>query len=86
MAEIAIRGRWPDLTVILDMPLAASQQRLNRPKDRIEQRPPEYHQRVRENFLAQAAADPIGYRVIAADRDPAAVHADILAAVLQLGV
>jgi dTMP kinase len=84
VGAIAIRGRWPDLTIILDMPLDQSQQRLNRPKDRIEQRPPEYHQRVRDNFLAQAAADPHCYRVIAAGRDPALVHADILAAVLQL--
>jgi dTMP kinase len=83
VADIAIRSRWPDLTLILDMPLEQSQERLQRPKDRIEQRPLEYHQRVRENFLAQAAADPKRYRVIAAARPAAEVQAEILAAVLE---
>jgi thymidylate kinase len=52
-----------------------------RDKDRIEQRPLSYHQRVRANYLTQAAADPAHYRVIAADRSPDAVFADVLAAV-----
>ena len=38
-------------------------------KDRIEQRPLAYHQQVRENYLAQARAEPERYRVVAAD-DP----------------
>jgi dTMP kinase len=81
VADIAIRSRWPDLTLILDMPLEKSQERLQRPKDRIEQRPLEYHQRVRENFLAQAQADPGRYRVIGAARAEGEVHREILAAV-----
>jgi dTMP kinase len=81
VAEIAIKGRWPDLTVLLDMPASASLARVNRAKDRIEQRPMEYHERVRQNYLAQAAADPARYRVVRADRDPEAVHADVWAAV-----
>jgi dTMP kinase len=81
VADIAIRGRWPDLTVLLDMPAAESLARVNRAKDRIEQRPLEYHEQVRRNYLAQAEADPARYRVIRADRDPQAVHADVWAAV-----
>ena len=84
VAEIAIRGRWPDLTVLLDMPPAASLARVSRAKDRIEQRPIEYHERVRQNYLAQADADPARYRVVRADRDPQAVHADVWAAVAPL--
>ena len=52
-------------------------------EDRIEQRPMEYHEQVRRNYLAQAEADPT-YRLIAADRDVAAVHGDILHAVQSL--
>ena len=81
VAELAIKGRWPDLTVLLDMPPAASLARVNRAKDRIEQRPMEYHERVRQNYVAQAAADPTRYRVVRADRDPEAVHGDVWAAV-----
>src|SRR4051812_26397629 len=54
VAETAVRGRWPDLTVLLDLPAAASLARVKRAKDRIEQRPMEYHERVRQNYLRQA--------------------------------
>jgi dTMP kinase len=81
VAEIAIKGRWPDMTMILDMPAEASIARVTRAKDRIEQRPLEYHQMVRRNYLAQAEADPQRVKVIRADRDKDAVHADVWAAV-----
>ncbi len=81
VAEIAIAGRWPDRTVILDMPAEASIARVTRAKDRIEQRPLDYHRRVRDNYLSQAAAMPDRYRVVRADRPVDAVHADVLAAV-----
>jgi dTMP kinase len=80
VADIAIRGRWPDLTVLLDMPAAESLARVDRAKDRIEQRPLEYHEQVRRNYLAQAEADPARCRVIRADREEQAVHADVWAA------
>ena len=80
-AEIAINGRWPDRTVILDMPAEASIGRVNRPKDRIEQRPLDYHRRVRDNYLAQAAAMPDRYAVVRADRPMDVVHADVMAVV-----
>ena len=83
VARIALRGRLPDLTILLDMPAEASIHRVLAKferktlfgsesiavKDRIEQRPLAYHQQVRENYLAQARAEPERYRVVAAD-DP----------------
>jgi dTMP kinase len=81
VAEIAIGGRWPDRTVILDMPAEASIARVTRAKDRIEQRPLDYHRRVRENYLAQAAAMPERYAVVRADRATDAVHADVMRAI-----
>ncbi len=90
VADIAIRGQWPDLTIILDMPTQSSMDRVlpkfslfpNDPdagleKDRIERRPMEYHDRVRQNYLAQAKADPQRYRVVNADRPPEQVHDDV---------
>lgn len=95
VGEVAVRGRWPDLTVLLDMPADASLRRVKPKaltmfedspdlvdKDRIERRPLAYHERVRANYLAQAAADPARFRVIDADRDRAAVHADVWNAVV----
>lgn len=87
VGEVAVRGRWPDLTLILDMPVERSIARVTRPKDRIEQRPKEYHQQVRDRFLAQAQAMPGRHRVIQADRTIEEVSADIAAAVApMLGV
>ena len=78
VAEIAIGGRWPDRTVILDMPAEASIARVTRAKDRIEQRPLDYHRRVRDNYLSQAAAMPDRYRVVRADRAAEVVHAEVM--------
>ena len=84
VAEIAIHGRWPDLTILLDMSPDQSQARMTRAKDRIEQRPMEYHERVRQNYLAQAAAQPERYRVINSNRPVPLVQADVLEAVRTL--
>ncbi|MCS7033384.1 MAG: dTMP kinase [Phycisphaerae bacterium] len=100
VAEIALRGRWPDLTLIFDMPVAASRERVRAKfehrsqtlfgeqveivKDRIESRPEEYHLRVRENYLAQARREPHRYRVIDGARSIEQVHADVVAAVEQM--
>ena len=78
VADIAISKRWPQLTILLDMPVERSIARVQRAKDRIEQRPLEYHAMVRQNFLAQAKAMPYQYEVIDADRDPQVVQADVL--------
>jgi dTMP kinase len=78
VANVAIAGRWPDVTIILDMPVEKSAARLQRPKDRIEQRPMEYHQRVRENYLQQAKRTDHRVHLLSADRESEAIHADIL--------
>lgn len=84
VADVAIQHRWPDLVLLLDMPPEQSFQRLQRDKDRIEQRPLAYHAQVRANYLAQAARDPDHYRIIPADRPMDAVHQGILAAIESL--
>jgi dTMP kinase len=85
VAEIAIRGRWPDLTVLLEMPAERSMARVRRDKDRIEQRPIAYHEQVRRNYLAQAAEEPDRYRVVNADREMEAVQEDVWRVVAGCG-
>jgi dTMP kinase len=84
IAGIAIKGRWPDLTLILDMPVEESMARLRRAKDRIEQRPMEYHEQVRKNYLAQAADQPDRHKIINASRSIDEVQEDIWSAVAPL--
>jgi dTMP kinase len=82
VGEVAIRGRWPDRVILLDMPVDSA--RLKKYKDRIERRPESYHQQVRENFLAQAKSKPDLWRVIDGSRDQAAISIDIWKAVKPL--
>jgi dTMP kinase len=84
VASIAITNRWPDLTLILDIPVATSMNRLKRTKDRIEQRPMSYHEQVHKNYLSQAAADPKRYKIINADRSIEEVQTEIWSALAPL--
>jgi dTMP kinase len=82
VAEVAIRGRWPDRVILLDMPVDSA--RLKTHKDRIERRPESYHQEVRQNYLAQAKAQPQLWRVIDGSRSSEVIAADIWEAVRPL--
>jgi dTMP kinase len=91
VGKIAIDRRWPDLTIILDLPVELSEARV-RPKfslfpddpdagmekDRIEQRSRDYHERVRENYLHLSRLHRGKYRVVDASREPAEVHVDVM--------
>ena len=83
VGQIATGGRWPDLTIILDIPADKSMARVKRAKDRIEQRPMDYHAQVLKNYLSQARGQP-NYRVISADRDQAVVHREIMEIVASI--
>ena len=83
-ADIAIAHRWPDLTIILDIPPEKSFARLDRAKDRLEQRPLAYHQQVYANYLAQAKASPATYRIINADAPVHDVHRSIVECLMAL--
>ena len=56
---VATGGILPDLTVVLDVPLSVGKGRTGPARDRIEDRPDDYHERVRSGFL-KAAEDACG--------------------------
>jgi len=74
LAEIAGLNQWatgglrPDLTILLDLSPVAGLVRRAPSADRLEAEPAEFHQRVREGFLAQARAEPQRYLVLDATR------------------
>jgi dTMP kinase len=51
---------------LLDLPLDVAMRRRGRPADRMENRPAEYHERVRLGFLAEAARRPERIHIIVA--------------------
>lgn len=73
LAQWATGGLRPDLTVILDIDPVDGLARAGEP-DRIEAEPLEFHERIREHFLALAAAAPERYLVVSAADDPESVH------------
>ncbi|MBN8425526.1 dTMP kinase [Microbacterium esteraromaticum] len=63
----------PDLTVLLDIDPSLARKRLDaddKPFDRLEAEKEEFHTRVRDAFLALAAAEPQRFLVVDATADP----------------
>lgn len=54
IGAVFAQGVLPDLTFILDCPASVSAQRLNRPKDRIEEKGSGFHERVAEGYRQAA--------------------------------
>lgn len=80
--ETLVQGeRRPDLTLLLDAPVEIGMNRAGKrgALDRFEQEQISFFERVRQCYLARAAAEPERYRVVDASRDLAAVQADIRA-------
>jgi dTMP kinase len=73
----ATGGLRPDLTILLDLPPMAGLVRRAPSADRLEAEPAEFHQRVREGFLAQARAEPQRYLVLDATRPPGEISREI---------
>jgi len=83
VAEVATGGRKPELTILLDVPGALGLGRVGRrgTRDRLEAEDLEFHERVREGYLALAAAEPDRYYVVDASRPPEIGSAEIVAEV-----
>ncbi len=54
IAQSSFANPWPDITIILDIDIASAAPRLNSTLDRMEQKPSNYHKKVRQGFLALA--------------------------------
>lgn len=65
----------PDLTFVLDLPIELARARGKLVQDRIERRPPDYHERLRHGFLEQANLHPQRILVVEARQSPESVQA-----------
>jgi dTMP kinase len=90
VTEIAELNRWatggltPELTILLDLPPLTGLGRRLSSADRLESEPVDFHQRVRNGFLALANADPDRYLVLDASRPEGEVSRDIQQRVREL--
>jgi dTMP kinase len=79
--SFATGGLEPDLTLLLDIDTAAAGRRGAVEDDRFEQEGVGLQEQVSAAYDELVAGEPGRWRRIKADRDPADVHADVLAAV-----
>ena len=83
----ATGGLVPDLTLLLDLDEDNARRRITMrygteaAADRFEREPPDFHARLREGFLALAAAEPQRFRVIPSGRALEDVADDVWQAV-----
>jgi len=82
VTAFAVGETRPARTFLLDLPVEAAERRATTRKpgrawDRFESEARAFHERVREGYLRLAAAEPTRFAVIDADRDEAAVAADV---------
>ena len=88
----ATGGVEPDLTVVVDVPLAVARRRLERgaadrlvkrSADRLERLDVRFFSRVRDGYLELAGADPLRWSVVDGDADVDSVAAAVRQAVEQ---
>jgi dTMP kinase len=80
----AMMGLSPDLTLMLDVPVATTEARLlarGSAPDRYERLGVDFFERIRAGFHAVAAANPDRCVMLSGERDPASVTADLMKAV-----
>lgn len=74
--KVSILEQWvqgalqPDLTLLFDVPVEVSTQRLAgaRDPDKFERENADFFNRIRDTYLARAKADPVRFRIINANR------------------
>ncbi len=85
LSALSLGDFAPDLTVVLDIPVAEGLRRAGKRSgsNRYERMGTEFHERVRQGFLDRAEADGKRYAVVDATEDPDAVGRAILRVVLE---
>jgi dTMP kinase len=74
---------WPDLTVLLDVPLEVALGRLGSEPDRLEAAGEEFHDRVTRGYRALAATDTDRWAVVDGTRSPGDVAEAVWQAVVS---
>jgi dTMP kinase len=86
LTKFAARSLEPDVTFLLDIPVAVSQARLRGRlgfADRMERESVEFHERVAEGYRRLAAAAAHRFIVLDATRDETKISVDIRQALLR---
>jgi dTMP kinase len=77
VGEIATQGIQPDITILLDLPVATAMARIGANPDRLEKRGEAFYQRVRNGFLSQLNRSSPKTVVINAEKTLQEIHLQI---------
>ena len=86
LLDFATGGLKPDLTLLFDISAEAGlRRRLTNHEEwnRMDDYALQFHERVRNGYLAMAAAEPERWAVINADRSPEEIHADVVSVLMR---
>lgn len=76
--EIAVNGLKPDLTIVFDIDIETSMQRVGKTKDRMESAGMDFFNRVRNGYLAIAKDEPNRVKVINAADTIERIHNQVV--------
>ena len=83
MGREAIGGVMPDLTILLDLPVAAGFARLHRRRDRMERKTLAFHERLRRGYLTLAKREPRRFLVVDATQSKMQIQQQIFQLVMK---
>jgi dTMP kinase len=86
LLNFATGGRWPDLTLLLDIETEAGLNRKRTQKEdwnRFEEYDLDFHRRVREGYLALARQEPQRWKIINADQPWESVQQALQSTVME---
>lgn len=77
--RIATRDVWPDITIVLDVPVNEGLTRIGKcgKPDRIEQEPEAFHEKVRKSFIELSQKEPNRVKIIDGCRPPSVIAEEI---------
>ena len=76
--NIATRRRKPDLTIVFDIDIQTSMERVGKDKDRMETQGVEFFNSVRDGYLKLAEMNPDRIKVVNAARPIGDIHKDVI--------
>lgn len=82
--DIAVNGLRPDLTIVFDIDIETSMQRVGKTKDRMESAGMDFFNRVREGYLEIAKSEPERVKVINSSDTIENIHNQVVSLVESL--
>ena len=76
--NLATNGKKPDLTLVFDIDVETSMQRVGKEKDRMESAGIDFHNRVRNGYLELAKLEPQRIKVLDATKSIEEIHQNVI--------